>query len=336
MEQEGRKCSFLQGPATDPADVEAIRALVRTRTEGFVKILNYRADGTMFMNVLYLAPLMPTSGVLHVRYMIGCQCDTSDRRGRKKLGIFVPSLTTHHESKLRVRHMESGLSFLPNVGPVRINGEHFEGLLFFKTCAYPTDPRVARYFEGRRRTFEIQIQGQFKYPLEGDVYLNAYLANRMELGIGGSAIVNVIVACLRQMSRLAVITTGDRPSIALSLTKSLDRLIETEPGQTPPAVGVDMFPERPSFIKLNEGVSYGPGKTYSFSFSSCHLDFEEWNVVNLPGISSVGLDKFWGDQPLHVALTALPRGVPPEDIQKRGMDLVDVVIMHSYLPCYFE
>ena len=334
MEQKGRKCSFLQGPETDPADIDAIRAIVKARSEGFVKILNYRADGTKFMNVLHLQPLMPTSGALFVRYMIGCQCDASDARGRKKASS--PSPESHAGSKLRLRLIESGQSFVPNASPVHINGEHFEGLLYFKTYTSPPDPRVAPYFEGVRRKFEIQLQGRFKRPLVGDVFLNAYLAEPMDLGNVNPGVVKVINSCLRKMTRDAVITMGDRPSIALPVNKSLDRLIVTEPGQPPPAVGVDMFPECPLSILLNENVTYGPGKTYSFSFHSAYLDFEEWTVVNLPGIRSVGLQKFWGDQPLHVALKVLPFSVPPEDIQKCGTYLVDVVVMHSSLPCYSE
>jgi hypothetical protein len=44
----GRDCKFLQGPATDPADVEVIRRGLREGKDTAVNILNYKKDGTPF------------------------------------------------------------------------------------------------------------------------------------------------------------------------------------------------------------------------------------------------------------------------------------------------
>ncbi len=74
----GRRCSFLQGPDTDPRAVEALSHAVASGTEAYVTILNYRADGTPFWNEVALAPQRDADGRI-VQYL-GVQKDVSARR----------------------------------------------------------------------------------------------------------------------------------------------------------------------------------------------------------------------------------------------------------------
>ncbi|KAL8926487.1 MAG: hypothetical protein Q9172_001790 [Xanthocarpia lactea] len=71
----GRNCRFLQGPRTDRNTVSRIKDAVRTGQESFETILNYRRDGSPFMNLVMTAPLYDNKGV--VRYFIGAQVDIS-------------------------------------------------------------------------------------------------------------------------------------------------------------------------------------------------------------------------------------------------------------------
>ena len=71
----GRNCRFLQGPKTDRNTVARIKEAVRTGQESFETILNYRRDGSPFMNLVMTAPLYDNKGV--VRYFIGAQVDIS-------------------------------------------------------------------------------------------------------------------------------------------------------------------------------------------------------------------------------------------------------------------
>jgi PAS domain S-box-containing protein len=56
-EAVGRNCRFLQGPGTNPHAVEVIRQGLRARTRFTVDILNYRKDGTAFVNRLRIRPI---------------------------------------------------------------------------------------------------------------------------------------------------------------------------------------------------------------------------------------------------------------------------------------
>lgn len=70
-EAVGRNCRFLQGPETDADAVEAIRAGLRARTRFTIDILNYRKDGTPFVNRLRIRPIFDAEG--NLLYFAGAQ-----------------------------------------------------------------------------------------------------------------------------------------------------------------------------------------------------------------------------------------------------------------------
>ncbi len=69
----GSNCRFLQGPATDPAEVEKLRAALREKRSCLVELLNYRKDGTPFWNALSVAPIHTVGGKLS--HFVGVQTD---------------------------------------------------------------------------------------------------------------------------------------------------------------------------------------------------------------------------------------------------------------------
>ena len=80
----GRNCRFLQAPDTDPWQVQRIRDALREKQDIVVDLLNYRRDGTPFLNELYISPVLGPDG--RVRYHFGSQLDvTGYRRDRKAL-----------------------------------------------------------------------------------------------------------------------------------------------------------------------------------------------------------------------------------------------------------
>jgi PAS domain S-box-containing protein len=73
----GQNCRFLQGDATDPAAIEAIRQAIRQARPLTVTLLNYRKDGTAFWNQLSISPVMDGAGEL-VSF-VGIQIDVTER-----------------------------------------------------------------------------------------------------------------------------------------------------------------------------------------------------------------------------------------------------------------
>ena len=74
----GQNCRFLQGPDTTPESVETVRQILLERRVDTVEIVNYRKDGSRFLNALQLGPINDEDGKLI--YFFGSQLDVSERR----------------------------------------------------------------------------------------------------------------------------------------------------------------------------------------------------------------------------------------------------------------
>jgi two-component system, cell cycle sensor histidine kinase and response regulator CckA len=73
----GTNCRFLQGPRTDPKAVEEIRRGLRDRVPVSVEMVNYRKDGSTFINALSISPVY-TAG--HLTHFVGIAADVTERR----------------------------------------------------------------------------------------------------------------------------------------------------------------------------------------------------------------------------------------------------------------
>ncbi|KAF2172054.1 hypothetical protein M409DRAFT_62879 [Zasmidium cellare ATCC 36951] len=71
----GRNCRFLQGPRSSPHSVRRLAIACTSGKEHVEVFVNYRRDGSPFMNLLMTAPLMDSRG--NIRYFIGAQVDVS-------------------------------------------------------------------------------------------------------------------------------------------------------------------------------------------------------------------------------------------------------------------
>jgi PAS domain S-box-containing protein len=72
----GRNCRFLQGPKSSYSSVKRLIDGLASGTEVCETILNYRRDGTPFINLLTIAPLCDNKG--RIRYFLGCQIDVTN------------------------------------------------------------------------------------------------------------------------------------------------------------------------------------------------------------------------------------------------------------------
>ena len=70
-ESLGRNCRFLQGKSTNAHAIEAVRQGLQARTRFTIDILNFRKDGTPFLNRLRVRPIFADDGQLI--YFAGAQ-----------------------------------------------------------------------------------------------------------------------------------------------------------------------------------------------------------------------------------------------------------------------
>lgn len=74
----GHNCRFLQGEETDPEVVEKIRQRLSEQRDVHVTLRNYRKDGSLFWNDLYIAPVRNPDG--HLTHFVGVQHDISKHK----------------------------------------------------------------------------------------------------------------------------------------------------------------------------------------------------------------------------------------------------------------
>ncbi len=74
----GRNCRFLQGPESDPATVDRIRAAIAAKEPIEIDIQNHAKDGRLFWNRLLIAPVHDASG--DVAYFFASQFDVTVER----------------------------------------------------------------------------------------------------------------------------------------------------------------------------------------------------------------------------------------------------------------
>jgi PAS domain S-box-containing protein len=97
----GRNCRFLQGPETDPATVERIRAAIAAREPIEIDIRNHAKDGRPFWNRLLIAPVHDASG--NLAYFFASQFDVTV--DRENLAARMRELAEANE-KLRAEALE--------------------------------------------------------------------------------------------------------------------------------------------------------------------------------------------------------------------------------------
>ena len=71
----GRNCRFLQGPQTNPYSVQRLSKACKEGRDHSETFINYRRDGSPFLNLLMVAPLRDSRG--NLRYYVGAQVDVS-------------------------------------------------------------------------------------------------------------------------------------------------------------------------------------------------------------------------------------------------------------------
>lgn len=95
----GRNCRFLQGDETAPADQEQLRSAVHKAEETIVRILNYKADGTPFVNQLVVSPVFNDEGTLTA--FLGVQREVEQENDQGTGGGGRPTHSTNSLEMLR-------------------------------------------------------------------------------------------------------------------------------------------------------------------------------------------------------------------------------------------
>jgi len=205
-----------------------------------------------------------------------------------------------HENKL--------IKFEANsVGGVEIETDYFVGKILF-LLRNPNDTiYFKRFFEDKKRLFEIQVQGRLKRIPRGTVYFGGELTEPMELSLVSKGISSVILRMLRKKTTVHFSFGDDEEysHIVFPLLSVVDNLIVTRNGEKPPEIGFPFVETLDSKQERKSGIfqpDWNLEYIYSFSIHSMSIDFPKWSIVNVPMISDLSLATFWGDSPIRIAI----------------------------------
>jgi hypothetical protein len=198
--------------------------------------------------------------------------------------------------------------------PVPFSNEYFEGSVFF---AHRQSGDAGKDFvhdellEISGAPWELQIQGRFKTKPHGQVFCGGELREGpMQLGMVISGFCRLILklAKAKAQQRGAEIRYGfgnedssSKPHMCGPLLKA-HRLFRSDHPIPLPIVhnethGTWEWQEQ-GWTPIERVLPFFDDKHYfAFSLSTQYLDFDAWNIVGIPGVGSVDLRSFWGNQP---------------------------------------
>jgi PAS domain S-box-containing protein len=79
----GRNCRMLQGPGSEQDARTRFRSAIALRRDAAIAISNYRRDGTLFRNFVFLHPIVAFSG--ETSFILGSQYEISTARPKSEL-----------------------------------------------------------------------------------------------------------------------------------------------------------------------------------------------------------------------------------------------------------
>lgn len=184
--------------------------------------------------------------------------------------------------------------------PFPVKNDLFEGLVHIIMRDLPGNTYD---FDGETNVlWEIQIQGKFKRPIKGPIYLAMELPQN-EKYKANLVIRGVARACLQLMktmghkdTHLSYGGSGEVPHIGAPAFHSFDRVVVTPTGETPPELG-NHLPRLPSDVQRRKNFSrtelfVDQTSTYTFSMKNRRFNPLLWKVVDVPIARSFTVSRF--------------------------------------------
>ncbi|OQR92544.1 hypothetical protein ACHHYP_03524 [Achlya hypogyna] len=195
-----------------------------------------------------------------------------------------------------------------SVAPVPFENDLFRGHVYFLVKTEPPNPMWHHLFDKRKRMFWIQVQGQFKKQPEGVVYLGGELPGSITLGFFTRSLASVIMSIIQTLVKAVHYAFGDAhelPHCVFPLYQSVDEMVITPAGTSPPTLGQEAFGETKAEHLARMKTPFGTERydleaTYTFHFHTMYVDLTQWKIINLPGMKDVQLTTFFETHPLRL------------------------------------
>ena len=234
---------------------------------------------------------------------------------------------------------------IPNGDPVPIDNECFYGhvMLMIRTPdadrkkedpnnKLGDDPsRISKYFKDKKRRFEFQFQIKLKRIPEGPTFLGCELEHPIKVGTITKGLVNILLAMVRRINPGFHYSWGpdeklsmtdyesgnyEKTHLSFPLEASMDRIVISKPGETPPKLGYELLESNES-VKRRRKTGFGAVQwnledTYTMCLWSQYADWIKWKSMNVPGVSPFLMSRVTGKQPIYLCVYEISNCTPNE------------------------
>lgn len=113
----------------------------------------------------------------------------------------------------------------------------------------------------------------------------------------------------------------EKTHLSFPVEASMDRIIITKPGETPPTLGEELIESNESVKRRRRigagSVDWNLEDTYTMSLWSAYCDWIQWKSFNVPGVRPFSLGCVAGKQPIYLSVYELPGYTSQEYRKKR-------------------
>jgi len=217
---------------------------------------------------------------------------------------------------LKVELLSNG-SFIPCIPnarePTPFETDFFRGQAMILVRTNPIDEHFKTIFLGRKRLFEVQVQGKFKRDPQGEIYVGAEATNKMELGLLTKSISRAAMKFCATLVDDLHFSFGDDPQDPIyqlphavaPIFPTFDKVIATPAGEQPPKLGIpfveDDYGRRRLKFRYIKDAEVDLETTYSFTVNTSQLDLIAWTLVGIPMMRPMDLRTFFGNSSIQLS-----------------------------------
>jgi hypothetical protein len=267
--------------------------------------------------------------------------------------IHIPPLAANHNThagqhlalkKVSIVDCGTCREIIPNGPPVKIDNEYFTGQVMLLIRTPDVDDakehvpkgeiprRISEYMKGYKRRFEFQFQIKYKKVPTGPLFLTCEVEEPIKISKWTKGLAGFLLGMIGRINSgfhyswgVAIddadpelVRTGEYEKTHLSfpVEASMDRVVITKPGETPPQLGHGLH-ETPESVRRRRRMGFGSvdwnvDDTFTMCLWNAYMDWITWKTMNVPGCRPFPLSNVTGHLPVYLCVYELTDITPQE------------------------